>query len=499
MEDEHYLFEENERLDITDNMSSTPTPPVHDEPSHTGQVSVRENHGVVVPPEQYLSIVRDPHGHDNDHSSNTSENNLINTTQSGDDRSVDEDDGGFDSEERDHEVEDEAEDEAPGENNGDATISNATEQYLQEIQQRRMKAMNTMTTLMSTVSRLVQYTDPDLLAFANKSGAEALPPVLERNRGVPSRLWRIWKILEDQVWIQVLDQCTDYEEYQRLPSDWTEPIWDELSGQETMKAISEAGTHWSIAMSNLLILLRGPDFDDVSERFHDRMLKFSHRLMSAMVSNFGIATDRPFNGSDVRSLFDFCYSFSTLINDLDVVLETGVSADELLIMETLASRHEVLRGIVDGAAAPANLLQEAQGMLESLPSDKRSCSICLGDWSCISKEIAKACDEMSNSMNEEHYLRAQWLSTTKDGSQLHVVPGFEQAPVKMKCGHVFCAGCIRTWLASSHGTLQCPFRDQEYGVQRSWFVMQIEEMRNEYAQKWQDEAQPSPQGGRSLE
>ena len=50
--------------------------------------------------------------------------------------------------------------------------------------------------------------------------------------------------------------------------------------------------------------------------------------------------------------------------------------------------------------------------------------------------------------------------------------GLEDVPLKMDCSHVFCAGCIKQWLDSPR-RVQCPYRDEDYGIHRSGTSVRI--------------------------
>lgn len=136
----------------------------------------------------------------------------------------------------------------------------------------------------------------------------------------------------------------------------------------------------------------------------------------------------------------------------------------------MPSRHEIIAGTL--ALAPGGgslgLKQSVEALVNAMDEDTRSCTICLSvEW-----DSAEFRDELDRLHTETERSGAkQWLrmDQTQDNERCSftIRPGFESVPLKMGCGHVFCAGCAATFLRTPEG-YRCPFRDGDYGIARPW-------------------------------
>ena len=64
---------------------------------------------------------------------------------------------------------------------------------------------------------------------------------------------------------------------------------------------------------------------------------------------------------------------------------------------------------------------------------------------------------------DEAGIDGQWLTYDDNCVRLFVQFGYLKIPLKMVCGHVFCAECIATHV-NNPLRVQCPYRDYDYGI-----------------------------------
>ena len=152
-----------------------------------------------------------------------------------------------------------------------------------------------------------------------------------------------------------------------------------------------------------------------------------------------------------RMIYGISCMFSRVLSALSYALEDDLGLHVEKLYE-LPERRETLKSIIAQAPQTGADLSNTYAMLASLDECDSTCSICLSSWQASTSEGLGGDDG-----------KEPWLSLSADQRSLNVEAGYESVPLKMLCGHVFCAGCIKTWLADKNPLLACPFRDQEYG------------------------------------
>lgn len=295
-----------------------------------------------------------------------------------------------------------------------------------------------------------------------------------QNRHLYSCLWRMWKLLEDQLWSDVLtDHFPEFAETAgnvRPVRDLDEePAWVSMSAGECGTALRVMSNEWanSFSVTFLLLALRG-DSRQAFPQFGGRMQRASN-----LVSPSNIASKR----DGINRMFASLLCLTDLVSDLGYLLRHPESRESL---DSLASIQEervhVLDKIVRNAPADLVLVESTQSLLAALPADKQSCSICFVDWEVTTATLV---DKHGTLQSKENGTDKGWLRISEEGNRLVLQRGFEHVPLRMECGHVFCAGCVET-LLSEDRPLQCPFRDQRYGVGRSGAVTKMVGVKEEY-------------------
>ena len=129
-------------------------------------------------------------------------------------------------------------------------------------------------------------------------------------------------------------------------------------------------------------------------------------------------------------------------------------------LQDIPSRHDIIGNLVVNAPKISELPAYVDNLLTNLPTNERTCSICTTTWSTPAKP------------DDSEEQTGPWLRWLNEGSSLLVKSGLEDVPLKMDCSHVFCAGCIKQWLDSPR-RVQCPYRDEDYGIHRSGTSVRI--------------------------
>jgi hypothetical protein len=160
-----------------------------------------------------------------------------------------------------------------------------------------------------------------------------------------------------------------------------------------------------------------------------------------------------------------------LVSDADHVLRVaGYCSVSMANLKTVPSRHKVIARLITSAPGRFMLKEEVEATVDAMEEGTRHCCICLESWDnegfrdSLSRLQRIIAPETLQTDSDE------WLwgdATQSDRCSFTIRPGFECVPLKMGCGHVFCAGCIAKFLRQDEG-YRCPFRDSGYGIERSW-------------------------------
>lgn len=288
---------------------------------------------------------------------------------------------------------------------------------------------------------------------------------------IPQLLYRCLLASEKQMHLQLLDGFYKVSRVNRPqwpggPKGKNLP-WTTMKWTETLALIHSAVIEWQEAY-NLLAL----------QFLKDQMFKTKVSIpqyakhMMPLLTELVAAGRKKHNPAMLRAILDFFPKFTKLISDVAYVLKETPSLG-LDILATLPSRRDVLYDIWEEASVEQELTATALLTVLKLPKDKRTCSICLHSWF---DDIDEATLKVYDTAGKEDK-NVAWVKHNKTALQIR--EGYEGVPIQMQCGHVFCAGCIKTWL-DSPGRLQCPYRDQEYGVHRSPAVRVAEKLKIEY-------------------
>lgn len=312
-----------------------------------------------------------------------------------------------------------------------------------------------------------RFTGCDLLSPFNflQQAAKNRPPAAQGPKTtddhVAKTLFFLFTISTGQMWQGVITPLTKLElkDFQnaddfnrcRPLDDWPKMTTDEIWLDLQKKVLLWIGTFEQ--MNKCLAgdeQLRQKDF---IQQFNDRFDSVHGRLENTM-----------------DGIFAFFSKFAYLLSDVEHLVRNEVSPD-LRQLKTIPTRADMLHAMIDRAPEAADLAARVLITVFQLPVDKRECTICLTSWNeGFDESTLETC---------EHARKAifPWLHT--DGKAITVRPGYEGVPLKMKCGHVFCAGCIKTWL-DTPGRLECPYRDEDYGVHRAAAIKTISEYHRRY-------------------
>ena len=216
--------------------------------------------------------------------------------------------------------------------------------------------------------------------------------------------------------------------------------WPSLGEQETMDLLPRAGQEWEDMARQVLDLLRG----DVNVEWL--------RGMRERVQ-------------PIEDLAAWLMRCMELVSDVAAVLRARGEVGELSVtqLKDVPSRHKSIQRILDVSPATDQLPVYVRATLATLPESERECAICTRPWDAEAICAALPVTEL------------RWLAACQNGVFLDVWYGCEGVPLKLPCGHVFCAECLQSWLdvPCRRG---CPYRDDEYGVVRDKSVALAEKM-----------------------
>jgi hypothetical protein len=207
-----------------------------------------------------------------------------------------------------------------------------------------------------------------------------------------------------------------------------------------------------------------------------------------------------FRGEACKALVDLSEKFWTdgetekQVLDLFNGLATWVEQVWLLMIEAKEQflrrnkRRDLLHRIVDLAPKQEELLGATHALVNYLDKDDRKCMICFDDFevsgmveSALASQLQEDDHESNWSAewsNEENQSSGcpsdysedvqPWLSVDESLCTLTIEKTFEKIPIEMPCGHIFCVGCIDTWMNKFDRAVQCPFRDHDLGKRQNW-------------------------------
>ena len=241
------------------------------------------------------------------------------------------------------------------------------------------------------------------------------------------------------------------------------------------EAIEPAGVSWGVTYQVVESVLKTPN-EDMGKDFVREGSEFLRRR-SRLLTTLCESISRRYSGGtadDRRSIFDieptetemqdreaileFFHEYARLVSNFVYFINHEDGLD-LEVLDTLPSRHSILDKIVSQSGDCSVLLARIQAIVAA--HEGNICAICRSS-------IVFPADAVNAVSGLSH-----WLAVSNDGDELMVGHEGEQIPIKMECGHVFCAGCIARYLKEGR-RLQCPFRDDDYGIDRGHAVREIE-------------------------
>lgn len=327
----------------------------------------------------------------------------------------------------------------------------------------------------TNINIIVVFNDKDLYGCKTQNMAEQAVLVRPQIYQLASQVWRLWIMLTIQLCEELIAPELPDVSYLSLAISTgraqlaNPPDWASMSPKQCAIALQKKKNSFAAVFATIqAVMVAVAPLSSVVWEIPPRVTEICKTLSPALEQSQDSAVD---------IMFGAMKSLSVMISDIMYLMRHPQSSQTLSAMASLPCRSDVLRKIVDSASPVRTLYGTVHRLLEDLPSEDRSCSICFTNWDTITDQIAEVCKDFKM---EQDGTMAKWLWVSDDGVTLVVEPGYENVPVKMDCGHVFCAGCIETLFQSEDGALQCPYRDQQYGVQRSKVVTEIEKIRKEW-------------------
>lgn len=275
---------------------------------------------------------------------------------------------------------------------------------------------------------------------------------------LPAFVWTLLGISNDQVTQDVIGSAFN------IPTadiSWAQNMpMPDLKAMKPWRALAEVGDavrQWFIHLNNMLFLFEqtGEEYAGIRKEWIAKWRGLREGLLVAEL------VEGP---ARFVVVWTFFHGLAMLISNLTHALtqDDGLTLQDL---GDMPARHKVLEELVRSTPTDCNLnAGVGELVLSQRKVGKGECAICMASWSCYVPWI----------IHNPDWHTASWLSLSDDKRTLVVVPGFENVPVKMGCGHVFCAGCLKTLLDTGGSRLQCPFRDMEYGVHQAEAVRMVE-------------------------
>lgn len=279
-------------------------------------------------------------------------------------------------------------------------------------------------------------------------------------------------ISDEQMWKEVLSDKYNINR-DDFVNAWTsakEKDWRMMSTREQWSAIGRAKDQWAMTLEEMAAALtHDVKFQERgAEHFNYRFGTLRRRFYElASIDNMSTAID---------ATFVFLVDFSTLVSDVAYVLNHDFKP-ALQELTNLPDRAVVLVDILQHVPKAIELERAVKTILFDQSKMNSDCAICLARLGeAIDVKALKALQR--ECVGKPGYL--SWITLAGEiKSAFKIKDGFNGVPLKMKCGHYFCAGCINKWLEST-GKLQCPFRDQDYGVYRSQTVAEMKALHEDY-------------------
>lgn len=329
----------------------------------------------------------------------------------------------------------------------------------------------------TAISDIIRETNPDYDSALSPVEKERLkqdppkhfPPNFADVAGI---LYRAIVISNDQMWNEVLSAKFNIN-VADFTNAWTssqEKEWQSMDTKEQWAAIGRAKTQWAMTVEEMSSTLGRDD------KFQEHGVAHFNQRFDALRKQFDEHASIYNVSTAVHAALNFFVDFSALVSDVTYVLNHAFKPN-LIELKGLPDRAVVLVEILQRVPRDIELESAIKTTLFDLPDKNADCAICL---SRLGEDIdVKALRALQREcVGKPGYL--SWITLAGNNTTaFKIKDGLSGVPVKMKCIHHFCAGCINKWLGSA-GKLQCPFRDQDYGVHRSPTVAEMETLCREY-------------------
>ena len=322
----------------------------------------------------------------------------------------------------------------------------------------------------------------------SNTGSNGSPqPVYPNN--IPRELFEILKMVSLQIIEEIVEQLLgiNLRDEENFPSwtdiqDWwyqaPDYSWDTMSQGEIESVMVEALEQW-FELEAAFVFGVMSDVDVYPEEMNPENLNTfidfwnercsgldSRGLRNDPRSRFVRAWSCLLASAKLVNDFLYCGNFREEPEDLDdpegAEILNGPVLDLRSFMEQ-PTRNIKLEQIALSAPPLQNLTEATTRLIASLPEHRRMCGICQWDfepWVAPAQYVG---------------LGGRWLGLSPDRRRLLFLPAFASVPVKMPCGHVFCAGCLGTVVAKAwdDAPLDCPYHDLNLGIYRGIGVQRI--------------------------
>jgi hypothetical protein len=228
----------------------------------------------------------------------------------------------------------------------------------------------------------------------------------------------------------------------------SEPNWVELPPHITFNALRSAVECWMMTISKTCSELCQHEQSNVN--CQEFCKEFDELLQTLSMRNRSSAESR------LDAIFDYFENVAALIDDSANVLED--EAADLATLRRSPSRHTVLREILANNRPLKRLPTAFRALVNPTPEDERQCTICTDVWSPVPE------------LQSSDATAGTWLAPSASNSELDIKSGCERVPVRLPCGHSFCAKCVKKWMGDGKSKARhCPYRDMDLGVWRRVF------------------------------
>lgn len=284
---------------------------------------------------------------------------------------------------------------------------------------------------------------------------------LNKNRNLIQQTWKLIQCTSVQMHEGIMKELDVH--FGSSPLEWKESHWLDMSSETKLESLRNVTRSWAMMFCLMPVLVR---------QHYGKEPLFDTLLLEVVRTFWSHGQDRDL----VTPLLAFFVDLAALFDKFAYVLRRQEVNIRLATILATPTRHAFLTKLARSAPPTSSLLISIDGILHALPKDERSCTICTASW-----EDKEELEKIAWAVYGRRYKwGTNWLTLDTHQRTMVIAEGFENVPLWIGCGHVFCAGCVKHWLDSSDARLQCPFRDLDFGFQGGEAVSRIEEVIMEY-------------------